>query len=350
MKTKIHAIAAVAAATMILTGCATRQQSAASEQSSTPQDNTSQVQSSTASSGAETVPAGEDWSLLDHLPEWSEGTVTPSVTVDPHSGVTFGENPLNDTDWTSELALWRWKNGDDTKVNVSLDELKSLPINGYIALNREDEGYSIKEVHDEYDSEKEPDRNIQYYCVLGENGVYYQIGSDATDGSYVMMLDADVAKEENMTFGDAFDKGLYYNLINIYDFDWFPEHGSPAQEKFKALYEHFGNPSGLYWKTTIFGGMAFNSFDELKAATSEDVGEAKNYWLVWNCDGYTLAARCYDQFDGKETPQETFVTYIYVFPDVDEAYISHIDAGSIVDGYVGCGKAPLCLSGIKTEG
>ena len=144
MKTKIHAIAAVAAATMILTGCATRQQGAASEQSSTPKNNTNQVQSSTASSGTETVPAGEDWSLLDHLPEWSEGTVTPSVTVDPHSGVTFGENPLNDTDWTSELALWRWKNGDDTKVNVSLDELKSLPTNGYIALNREDEGYSIK--------------------------------------------------------------------------------------------------------------------------------------------------------------------------------------------------------------
>ena len=185
--------------------------------------------------------------------------------------------------------------------------------------------------------------------MLGENGVYYQIGSDATDGSYVMMLDADVAKEENMTFGDAFDKGLYYNLINIYDFDWFPEHDSAAQEKFEALYEHFGNPSGLYWKTTIFGGMAFNSFDELKAATYEDVGKAKHYWLVWNCDGYTLAAECYDQFDGKETPQETFVTYIYVFPDVDEAYISHIDAGSIVDGYVGCGEAPLCLSGIKTE-
>ena len=93
--------------------------------------------------------------------------------------------------------------------------------------------------------------------------------------------------------------------------------------------------------------MAFKSFDELKAATYEDVGEAKSYWLVWNCDGYTLAAECYDQFDGKETPQETFVTYIYVFPDVDEAYISHIDAGNIVDGYVGCGEAPLCLSGIK---
>lgn len=346
MKKQIRAIAAVAAATMLLTGCSAHKQNNASEQKPT-----TQTQSSTASSvSTETAPAGEDWSLLDHLPEWSEGTVTPSVTVDPHSGVTFGENPLNDTDWTSELALWRWKNGDDTEVNVSLDELKSLPINGYIALNREDEGYSIKEVHDEYDSEKEPDRNIQYYCVLGENGIYYQIGSDATDGSYVMMLDADVAKEENMTFGDAFDKGLYYNLINVYDFDWFPEHDSAAQEKFEALYEHFGNPSGLYWKTTIFGGMAFNSFDELKAATYEDVGKAKHYWLVWNCDGYTLAAECYDQFDGKETPQETFVTYIYVFPDVDEAYISHIDAGSIVDGYVGSGEAPLCLSGIKVEG
>ena len=113
MKRQIRAIAAVAAATMLLTGCSAHKQNNASEQ--TP---TTQTQSSAASSSTETAPAGEDWSLLDHLPEWSEGTVTPSVTKDPNSGVTFGENPLNDTDWTSELALWRWKDGDDTKVSV----------------------------------------------------------------------------------------------------------------------------------------------------------------------------------------------------------------------------------------
>lgn len=42
-------------------------------------------------------------------------------------------------------------------------------------------------------------------------------------------------------------------------------------------------------------------------------------------------------------------TSIYVFPDADESYISHIDASSIVDGYVGSGEAPLCLSGIKSS-
>ena len=343
MKKQLHSIIAIGAATILFTGCVSQQQGTTLEQ-----NNTAQSQSNTSSSSAEVVSAEENWSLLDHLPEWSEGTVTPSVTEDPNSGVTFGENPLNDTDWTSELALW--KDGNNNEVSVSPDELKSLPINGYIALNREDEGYSIKEVHDEYDSEKEPDRNIQDYCVAGEEGVYYQIGSYATDGSYVMMLDDDVAKEENMTFGEAFDKGLYYSRINIYDFDWFPAYDSAAQEKFEALYEHFGNPSGLYWKTTTFGGMAFNSFDELKAATYEDVGEAKDYWLVWDCDGYTLATKCYDQFDGKESHQETSVSTIYVFPDVNESYISHIAEGSIVDGYVGSGEAPICLSGIKIEG
>lgn len=145
-------------------------------------------------------------------------------------------------------------------------------------------------------------------------------------------------------------KGLYYSRINVYDFDWFPEYGSSAKEKFEALYEHLGNPSGLYWKTTSFGGKAFASFDELKAATYEDVGEAKDYWLVWDCDGYTLAAECYDQFDGKENHQETSVTTIYVFPDADESYISTIDASSIVDGYIGSGSAPMCLSGIKIDG
>lgn len=48
MKAKIHAIAVIAAATMILTGCATHQQRAASEQGSTLQNNTSQTDSSTA--------------------------------------------------------------------------------------------------------------------------------------------------------------------------------------------------------------------------------------------------------------------------------------------------------------
>lgn len=65
MKKQIRAIAAVAAATMLLTGCAVHQQNNASEQ--TP---TTQTQSSTASSvSTETTPAGENWSLLDHLPE-----------------------------------------------------------------------------------------------------------------------------------------------------------------------------------------------------------------------------------------------------------------------------------------
>lgn len=338
MKNKtLKAVAFASIAIVALSGCTSQTTESSEAKSST--SSVSSVSTTTEKNSE------EQWSLLDNLPEWSEGTVTPSITEDPNSGVTFGENPLNNTDWTKELCLCGAPNFNG--VNVSLEELKALPIEGYIALNREDDGYSIKEIHDEYDPEQEIDCNIQDYDVSGEDGVYYQIGSYATDGKYDMMLDADVAKEENMTFGEAFDKGLYYSRINVYDFDWFPEYGSPAQEKFKALYEHFGNPSGLYWKTTTFGGMAFNSFDELKAATYEDVGEAKSYRLVWNCDGYTLAAECYDQFDGKETPQETFVTYIYVFPDVDEAYISHIDAGSIVDGYVGCGEAPLCLSGIK---
>lgn len=341
MKKQICAIAAVAAATILLTGCAAHKQNNASEQ--TP---TTQTQSSTASSvSTETTPAMENWSLLDHLPEWSDGTVTPAVTADPSSSIPFGENPFNDDDWTKSLSLDGAPNFNG--VNVSLDELKALPISGYMALNREDEGYSIKGTSNEYDAAEEIDRNIQDYCVTGEEGNYYQIGSYATDGSYAMMLNEDIAKEENMTFGDAFDKGLYYSRINIYDFDWFPAYDNTAQEKFEALYEHFGNPSGLYWKTTSFEGMAFNSFDELKAATYEDVGEAKSYWLVWDCDGYMLAAECYDQFDGKETPQETSVTSIYVFPDADESYISHIDADSIVDGYVGSGSAPLCLSGIK---
>lgn len=155
MKKQIRAIAAVAAATMLLTGCAAHQQNNASEQ--TP---TTQTQSSTSSSvSTETTPAGKNWSLLDHLPEWSDGTVTPAITTDPSSGIPFWENPLNDDDWTKSLSLDGAPNFNG--VNVSLEELKALPISGYMALNREDEGYSIKEASDEYDTAEEIDRNIQ---------------------------------------------------------------------------------------------------------------------------------------------------------------------------------------------
>lgn len=131
MKKQIRAIAAVAAATMILTSCATRQQNNFSEQNNTPKNSTSQAQSSTTSSSStETTPAGENWSLLDHLPEWAEGTVTPAVTTDPNSGIPFGENPLNDADWTKNLSLEGAPNFND--VTVSVEELKILPINGYI--------------------------------------------------------------------------------------------------------------------------------------------------------------------------------------------------------------------------
>lgn len=83
MKKQIRAIAAVAAATMLLTGCAAHKQNNASEQ--TP---TTQTQSNTASSvSTETTPARENWSLLDHLPKWSDGTVTPAVTANPNSGI-----------------------------------------------------------------------------------------------------------------------------------------------------------------------------------------------------------------------------------------------------------------------
>lgn len=157
MKKQIRAIAAVAAATILLTGCAAHQQNNASEQ--TP---TTQTQSSTASSvSTETTPAGENWSLLDHLPEWAEGTVTPAATTDQNSGIPFGENPLNDVDWTKSLSLDGAPNFNG--VNVSLDELKTLPISGYMALNREDEGYSIKGTSNEYDTAEEIDRNIQDY-------------------------------------------------------------------------------------------------------------------------------------------------------------------------------------------
>lgn len=44
MKAKIHAIAVIAAATMILTGCATRQQNNSSEQNNTPKNSTSPEQ------------------------------------------------------------------------------------------------------------------------------------------------------------------------------------------------------------------------------------------------------------------------------------------------------------------
>lgn len=161
MKKQIRAIAAVAAATMLLTGCAAHQQNNASEQ--TP---TTQTQSNTASSvSTETTPAGENWSLLDHLPEWSDGTVTPTVTADPSSDIPFWENPLNDDDWTKSLSLDGAPNFNG--VNVSLEELKALPISGYMALNSVTSIYVFPDANESYISHIDASSIVDGYVGSG---------------------------------------------------------------------------------------------------------------------------------------------------------------------------------------
>lgn len=109
MKNKdLKAVAFASIAIVALSGCTSQ-----ATESSEAKSNTSSVSSASTIVEKDTE---EQWSLLDNLPEWSEGTVTPSVTEDPNSGVPFGENPLNNTNWTNKLALW--KDGNNNEVSV----------------------------------------------------------------------------------------------------------------------------------------------------------------------------------------------------------------------------------------
>lgn len=98
MKNKdLKAVAFASIAIVALSGCTSQ-----ATESSEAKSNISSVSSASTIVEKDTE---EQWSLLDNLPEWSEGTVTPFVTEDPNSGVPFGENPLNNTNWTNEVQV-----------------------------------------------------------------------------------------------------------------------------------------------------------------------------------------------------------------------------------------------------
>jgi hypothetical protein len=161
------------------------------------------------------------------------------------------------------------------------------------------------------------------------------------------MLDGRAANDDGINIGDAFLDGLYYSSVTPDKFDGYPTDGEP-EEQFNFLYGLFGNPSGLYW--TNNDSVAFNSSKQYR--TFEDFRDAdydveiggKNFYLVWNYDGYSVVAACNDTFDSANV-KGTTIQDIYLFPNMTETKYLVENSGSLISGYLGYGEVPVILTG-----
>lgn len=174
---------------------------------------------------------------------------------------------------------------------------------------------------------------------------YYPIGYNG--GSLTLMLDGRAANDDGINIGDAFLDGLYYSSVTPDKFDGYPTDGEP-KEQFNFLYGLFGNPSGLYW--TNNDSVAFDSSKQYR--TFEDFRDAhydveiggKNFYLVWNYDGYSVVAACNDTFDSADV-KGTAIRDVYLFPNMTETKYLVENSGSLISGYLGYGEAPVILTG-----
>lgn len=138
-----------------------------------------------------------------------------------------------------------------------------------------------------------------------------------------------------------------YSSVTPDKFDGYPTDGEP-EEQFNFLYGLFGNPSGLYW--TNNDSVAFNSSKQYR--TFEDFRDAdydveiggKNFYLVWNYDGYSVVAACNDTFDSANV-KGTTIQDIYLFPNMTETKYLVENSGSLISGYLGYGEVPVILTG-----
>ena len=244
-----------------------------------------------------------------------------------------------------------WNNGSKTLdiTDVALQDVRDLPVKGYLKLNELENGdIVIGEINAESTGEgvEKEISDFSIHTASKDDGCdYYPIGYNG--GSLTLMLDGRAANDDGINIGDAFLDGLYYSSVTPDKFDGYPTDGEP-EEQFNFLYGLFGNPSGLYW--TNNDSVAFNSSKQYR--TFEDFRDAdydveiggKNFYLVWNYDGYSIVAACNDTFDSANV-KGTTIQDIYLFPNMTETKYLVENSGSLISGYLGYGEVPVILTG-----
>ena len=262
----------------------------------------------------------------------------------------MGQSPLSYDDGSKFYSLRSVDTGKTLDItDVALQDVRNLPVKGYLKLNELENGDTvIGEINAESTGEgvEKEISDFSIHTASKDDGCdYYPIGYNG--GSLTLMLDGRAANDDGINIGDAFLDGLYYSSVTPDKFDGYPTDGEP-KEQFNFLYGLFGNPSGLYW--TNNDSVAFDSSKQYR--TFEDFRDAhydveigdKNFYLVWNYDGYSVVAACNDTFDSADV-KGTAIRDVYLFPHMTETKYLVENSGSLISGYLGYGEAPVILNG-----
>lgn len=342
----LFAAAVMMASVVMFTGCASQEiqdRKAASEAAAIA---AAQPTATPAPTPAPTPEPINAWSLLDNLPEFAVGTLDkPDMTWT--DGLPLGVNPLTYEDGAFVSGLYSSASGSSTQIkSVSVKDLNEMPISGYLKLSVLETGETVIDSIENAVTGEGLEKDISDFCVCteGENGEsanYYQIGYNG--GWLSNIFNTEAASTDGITFGDAFADGMFYSSAAPTAFNGFNANGTP-EEQFESLYTIFGDPSGLYWANNG-GSKQYTSFEEFRDAEYDSSYGAKNFYLVWNYDGYSIVAACSDLFDSADV-KGTAITDIYEFPVLQGTeYINEASTDTFW-GYLGYGDAPVRLTGL----
>ena len=214
------------ATSVLLTGCASqeiqaRKAAIAAASATQPKETPAPTPKPTA------VPI-DRWSLLDNLPDFAVGTL-PAPIITWVDGLPLGENPLTYEDGQHIDGLFSNASGGSIQLSdVSVEDLKDTPVN--VRMNMTLSVLDDTATPTSNSSDASSDTSVTDFCLHtkgsgGGQAFYYQIGYN---GDYPMdILNGALAIENNLTFGEAFDNGLYYSSATPDEFAGYPEEGTP---------------------------------------------------------------------------------------------------------------------------
>lgn len=285
----------------------------------------------------------EYYSILDHLPEFSETQKDPS-TILWESGVPLNANPLTYQNGSQVKGLY-YNNAysySSESISLSAEEISNIKING--------DNSNLSQ----YSSSLEP--NDLYFCRLsisnseGDSYLYAPICYESKN--FPQIWNSNYYKNVDMTLGESFEKGLFStetSMYNLAEKQGLNSNELSAQERLNLLIEQFGNPSGLYWCNSVEcitkGFNEYKTFEEFKNGNKgSEKKRTKTYYLVWDYGDCYITVELYENPGASSGPSstETSVNKISLFQKVDiyEAFRNNSSYSSLTDGYIGFGQAP----------
>lgn len=333
------------AASVLLTGCASQEIQA--RKAAIAAASATQPEETPAPTLKPTAAPIDRWSLLDNLPDFAVGTL-PAPIITWVDGLPLGENPLTYEDGQHIDGLFSNASGGSIQLSdVSVEDLKDTPVN--VRMNMTLSVLDDTATPTSNSSDASSDTSVTDFCLHtkgsdGGQAFYYQIGYN---GNYPMdILNGALAIENNLTFGEAFDNGLYYSSATPDEFAGYPEEGTP-KDQINFLYSTFGTPSGLYWADNV-DGVQYGSFEEFHDAEYDKDNGAKHFYLIWNFEKCTIAAACSDDFSNPDVLGTT-INEIYEFPILTGTDYVKESTNNFFWGYLGYGDAPIRLIGLYAE-